>query len=427
MTRAGQSTRWPALVLVVLLLAVPLAACSATPNTSPPTTAEIGALLTRHAAAVRDHDRAAFVADLDPAAAASAFRSRQEAAYANLVQLPLTSWSYTVAGPADDAGADQAAAKQYGAGALVLHLTLQYALQGVDRTPVSEDLWWTFVRRGGHVVVAADDALADAGGVSWKGPWDYGPLLVIRGRVSLVLGHPAAGEAILQAISTTVDAAVPVVTGVWGPMWSQRVAVIVPGSADEFAEESGEAAALAAEIASTSIFDGPDPVTGAITGERLIINPAALTRLSAVGRQITIRHEITHLASAAGTTDASPRWLVEGFADYVGNLNSGQTVGTTASELRTDILAGRVPSSLPDDASFETGGAVPQAYEESWLACRLIAAQAGQAGLVRFYRLVGASPDDPDTAVAQALRQVLHESTAQFTARWRAYLETELG
>ncbi len=69
---------------------------------------------------------------------------------------------------------------------------------------------------------------------------------------------------------------------------------------------------------------------------------------------------------------------------------------------------------------------MPQAYEGAWLACRLIAQRAGQPALVRFYKLVGASPDEPDQAVAAALRAVLHETTAQFTAQWRGYVVSTL-
>ena len=49
-------------------------------------------------------------------------------------------------------------------------------------------------------------------------------------------------------------------------------------------------------------------------------------------------------------------------------------------------------------------------YEQSWLACRLIAARAGQPGLVRFYRLGRRQPGHcRPQAVAAALRAVLHE------------------
>ncbi|MDQ1722497.1 MAG: hypothetical protein QOI26_2231, partial [Pseudonocardiales bacterium] len=66
---------------------------------------------------------------------------------------------------------------------------------------------------------------------------------------------------------------------------------------------------------------------------------------------------------------------------------------------------------------------LPQAYEKSWLACRLIADRVGQAGLVRFYRVVAKAADaNPATAVAIGLRQVLHTDLATFTAAWRSYL-----
>ena len=85
------------------------------------------------------------------------------------------------------------------------------------------------------------------------------------------------------------------------------------------------------------------------------------------------------------------------------------------------------PTTLPEDAAFDTTGTAAQAYEGAWLACRLIAARAGQPALVRFYKLVGASPADADAAVAAALQRVLHETTAAFTAQWRAYVKHELG
>ena len=67
-----------------------------------------------------------------------------------------------------------------------------------------------------------------------------------------------------------------------------------------------------------------------------------------------------------------------------------------------------------------------ESYEQAWLACRLIAQRAGQAGLVRLYRLVGASASAPDAAVSSAMHSVLQESPAQFTRRWRAYLLEQL-
>jgi hypothetical protein len=410
----------------VMLSGVMVAGCSAGSDRSAPRLAEVRALLARHGAAVLNHDAAAFMSDVDTASDAADFRVRQRQVFANLMKLPLASWSYRLEAETDAKGAEAAASRRFGTGAIIVRLSLNYAFRGVDRIPTRHDLWWTFVRDDGRVVVAADDSLAQAGGQSWQGPWDFGPLVVRRGAHSLVIGHPDSARA-LDGIRARVDAAVPAVTSVWGRNWSQDVAVIVPSSDDELRAQAGQSTDATLSVAAVAISDGADPVSGAVYGQRLIVNPAALRQLSRVGQQIVVRHEITHIAAAPATSAASPTWLIEGFADYVGNLHSGQSVTTTAAELTADVRRGRVPGTLPTTDAFSTQGQSAQAYEGAWLACRLIAQRAGQAGLVRFYRVVGASPLGSSAAVAGGLRRVLHETTARFTAQWRDYLIAQLG
>jgi hypothetical protein len=413
-----------ALLAACLLFATAVAGCSSS-NRSAPSLADVRALLARHGAAVLHHDRKAFLADLDTVDSSAGFRDQQLSAFANLERLPLTTWSYHVESRTDDRAAESRAGKRFGGAALIVRISVRFAFRGVDRLPTSHDLWWTFVRHDGRVVIAADNSLANAGGVSWQGPWDFGPLDVLRGTHSLVLGHPDNAAA-LRRLEATVDSAVPAVSAVWGDAWSQDVAVVVPSSDEELAAQAGQASDVTLDIAAVAVSDGQDPLTGTVYGQRLIVNPAALARLSAIGQQITIRHEVTHIAAAKATTAASPQWLVEGFADYVGNLGSGQPVTTVATELRADVLHGKLPTTLPSQSAFATNGESAQAYEGSWLACRLIAQRAGQPALVRFYRLVGASAADSDGAVEAALQRVLHETTRQFTAQWRAYLHAQL-
>lgn len=386
---------------------------------------DVGALLARHGAAVVHHDRHAWLADLDPGAKAAAFRSEQADAFGNLVRLPLASWSYRVETRTDDRDFEAAASRKYGTPAVIVRIELSYRLRGIDTVPDTHDLWWTFVRHGGRTVIAGDSDLADAGGNSWRGPWDFGPLVVLRGAHGLVLGH-ADNAAALPSIAATVEAAVPAVSAVWGTDWNRDVAVVVPSSQAELTAEVGQTSDVTLQVAAAAVSDPRDPVTGAIAGQRLIVNPDALRNLSAVGQQITIRHEITHIADARYTGAASPRWLIEGFADYVGNLGSGQTPDVTASELRADVRHGKLPVALPDEAAFDTAGQAPQAYEAAWLACRLIAQRAGQPALVRFYKLVGGSSAQSAAAVDAAFEDVLHQSTATFTAQWRSYVAETL-
>jgi hypothetical protein len=98
-----------------------------------------------------------------------------------------------------------------------------------------------------------------------------------------------------------------------------------------------------------------------------VLNPAELPRLSALGLGIVLRHEITHVATWSLISDAMPTWLIEGFADYVGNLHSGQSVDVAAAELRTEVRVGKVPTALPTGQDFSGGTApIAQIYEEAW-------------------------------------------------------------
>jgi hypothetical protein len=156
-----------------------------------------------------------------------------------------------------------------------------------------------------------------------------------------------------------------------------------------------------------------------------VVDPRRLAQLSSVGLRILLQHEVTHLADAAATSESTPTWLVEGFAEYVGNLGSGQPVPFAASELAAQVRRGRLPRALPSAAEFSGAHAVI-AYESAWLACRLIAARIGTAGLVQFYRAVGRAAAAPNAAADSALHRYLHERSRTFVRQWRAYLRNEL-
>lgn len=420
-----------ALLAALLAVMAPLAAgCSAgsggSGSSAAPKLSDVRALLARHGAAVRAHSAKAFLADVDPTAHAKDFHDRQAAELDNLAEVPLHTWTYTLVSAVTDTAAQAAATKRYGTRTLIARVTLAYELTGIDGLPDQHDLWLSFVRRGGHTYLAGDDDLTQSGGTSWRGPWDFGPVLVQRGTASLVLGH-VQNAAQLAALARVADAAIPVVTSVWGTGWSRRLAVIAPASTAELQALVG-AGSTVADVSAVAVTAGDDPLTGKPYGQRLVLNPGALGNLSAVGERIVVQHEITHLATEPSTAETTPRWVVEGFADYVGNLGSGESVRSTAAELAAELKRGSVPSRLPGDGEFASSNQrLAQVYEEAWLACRLIAARDGQAGLVRFYRIVGTAVAPGDAAVAAGLSQVLRESLAAFTAQWRSYLTAQLG
>ena len=396
------------------------------PVVGPPASADVAAVLAvlhRHAAALIDRDAQAWAADLDQSAAAANYAGRQRQVFANLPEVPLDAWRYVLIAPVTDATVLAPAAARLGGPVVIVHVELQYALAKVDPAPTGKQLWLTGVRRGAGWKLAGDDDAAAVGGPSWRGPWDFGRLLARRGPHTLVLAHPAHRQA-GPVFADLVESALPVVTAVWGRGWNDQIAVLIPDTPQEFTAVTGDDAG-SHDLAAVAVADQVNP-DGTVLGARIVLNPATLARLDAAGRRLVVGHELTHIATRAVTSDQMPAWLVEGMADYVGNLGSSLPVAGIAAELAAEVRAGKVSSALPSDAEFD-GGRSPQAYEESWLACRLIADRVGQSGLVRFYRVVAkAAGVDPATAVAVGLRQVLRTDLAAFTTAWRAYLVGQL-
>jgi len=376
-------------------------------------------ILDRHGAALLARDRAAFLADLDVSPAAARYRAAQAATFDNVAGVPLAAWSYQITAPVTGGSVLADAAARYGAAILIARVAFRYQLRDADPAPTAHDVWLTFVRRSGRVLIASDADLAGEGGASWHGPWDFGPVVAHRGAASLVLAHPA-DDARLAAVAEVADNAVAAVTGVWGNGWPRRVVVIVSDGQDEMAAIVG--ASGGSDTAAETVADDADPSTGL----RVVLGPA---RLSSVGLGLVMRHEVTHVATWALThaSETLPTWLIEGLADYVANLGSGQAVTVAAGELRAEVASGKIPAALPANDEFTPGGTrLPQVYEEAWLACRLIATRAGQDTLVRLYRQVATSAGNPQGALDAALLDTLSLRTVQFTARWRQYVRAEL-
>jgi hypothetical protein len=415
--------RRPASALLVVAVAAALVACGSSPSKPDdvPSMAQVRALLQRHSQAVLSRSSAAFLVDVDTSSRAAAFRERQAAEIGALRDVPLASWEYDVDAQVNDPAATSAAAARYETPALLVRVAVSFRLNGIDATPSTHELYWTFVRRSGHTLLAGDDDLAASAGASWRGPWDFGRISVARGAASLVLGHPDSASS-LPAIASAVDDAVPAVTAVIGTDWPGKVAVFVPSSAAEFAALSGGVSST--DISAVTVFDDP----GQTRLARVVVRPNVLKTLSPTGLQIVLRHEITHVATATTTSPITPRWMIEGLAEYVGNLGSGQPIAQAASELATAVRSGAVPTRLPLDSDFSgTGTAVERVYEQSWLACRYLASRLRPAGLVALYVAVGRSSAPDDTAFGVELKGALGMSVPQFVAAWQTYLRTELG
>ena len=172
-------------------------------------------------------------------AAARTYRAEQAGEFANLAAVPLAAWRYRVVGPIQrPAGAAGGHGALRHARPAAARDASSYELRGIDTAADAHDQYLSFVSRRRTHLVAGDDPLAGEDTASWLPPWHYGPLAAARGAASLVLGPPA-DRSRLAALASAVDAAIAAVTAVWGTGWAQRVAVLVPASAQEFRALSG--------------------------------------------------------------------------------------------------------------------------------------------------------------------------------------------
>lgn len=374
----------------------------------------VRALLARRAAALAGRNRQAWLADVDPAA--GPFRQRQGALFDNLAGVPLRNWSYRL-DPASGLPSAEAVDARRGAGWWAPAVTLTYQLAGFDDVPTAESQRLTFVPRGDRWYLAADDDFAASGQDTPRGLWDSGPVAVVRGSRSLVLGHPGSGL-MMRLVAAGLDAAVPRVSAVWGSDWSRRVVALVPGSQEEVAQIVGRPGKHSQIAALTT----SQRAGSAAVGERIVVNPAAFGRLGALGRRVVLTHELTHVATGSATGPKVPAWLAEGFADYVGYLGLPVSYRVAAAELRADVHSGRGPRALPADGDFDGGNVeLPAVYEQAWLAVTLLAEAHGRSALVDLYREVGAG-----TSLDQALRTRWGTDLQHFTASWRRDLSQRL-
>jgi hypothetical protein len=383
-------------------------------------------LLADRAGALLRRDKTAFLAVVDPRA--TVLRERQAALFDALEEVPLGVWRY-VLDPGRQRPSDIELDRKYGRHRWwAPDVTLEYSLAGFDDRSVGVAHYLTFVQREGRWLLAADDDFEAVGLATARALWDRGPVVAERVDDVLVLGRPAARR-LLRNISALAAAAVPRVTAVWGPGWRQGLVVLVPSSGEEMRELLGSDSDLSqiAAVATAELGGGVgdfDP-----TSDRVLVNPDTFGKLGQLGRQVVLTHEVSHVATRRATGPALPVWLAEGMADYVAYQDVDLPLALSARELRKDVREGRLPAALPVDADFDGGNpALAQAYEQAWLAVRLIAQQHGQEALLRFYRTVGARRGvTADVALEEALRSELGTSTAALMQAWLAALRRDLG
>ncbi|WP_416071309.1 hypothetical protein [Streptomyces sp. ME02-8801-2C] len=376
-----------------------LVACDGRPGTDT-ASADVQQLLDQRAAAVLAGDAPAYA------------RTGEPAEFTRLRALPLAAWSYRLT-----------ALHPTGDGEATADVELSYRVEGIDKAPLNTGRTLSLTERAdGHWYVDADRPAREAG----QQLWDQGTVTAVRGTHSLVLGVGQSART-LSRYAGLADRAVPLVTQAWGGAWTKRIVVLVPKSLDGMAALLGSPASSYRGIAAVTTGETGGSVRA--PADRIIVNPDAYSVLGDFGKQVVLTHETTHVATRTATSAATPLWLSEGYADWVGYRSTGRTAVQVAPELARVVDSGEVPDALPVDADFGfdgDGAKLARAYESGWLACRMIADRWGETRLGEFYRAVGAHGTRAG-AVEGALADVLGTTPKEFTALWRDYVRAQLG
>ncbi|CAM3619379.1 hypothetical protein [Nocardioides zeicaulis] len=272
---------------------------------------------------------------------------------------------------------------------------LTWRLGDVDAGTSRADVVASFAPDGDRLALTGFDA-PPAGSSARLPLWLRDRLSVarLRGAVVLVDGPRRLARTVARRAVHGVDVVRRVL-----PRWSSSVVVEVPASAAELDETLGAQPGTYAGIAAVTTAAGSS--TGASAPVHVFVNPDVTSRLRGAGAQVVLSHELVHVATDATRTPMAT-WLLEGFADYVAlrdvALPDRTTLGRAVRAARRD----GVPRGLPADAAFGTRSADLQArYEEAWLACRVVAGELGEQGLLRLYD-AAAGGEPVDAALARA-------------------------
>ncbi|MEV6951364.1 hypothetical protein [Streptomyces sp. NPDC051183] len=322
-----------------------------------------------------------------------------------LAGVPLEGWSYEVTSVREDGVRAFARAE------------LRYRLAGFDAAPAGSAREVELAAGpGGRWRVTADRPAPGA----LPQLWDQGPVTVRRGAHALVLGGAGQSPETLEAVAAEADRAVPAVSAAWPEPWAGRVVVVVPGSLERMAQLLGRPADEYRGLGAVTVGRvGTAPAAA----DRVVVNPEGYGQLTAEGRRIILTHETTHVATRAATTETTPLWLSEGFADWAAYRGTGSSPAQAAPALGRAVRAGELPGALPVNGAFAFGGdsdALARAYEGAWLACRLVAQEWGDAALVALYGKAGREP------LPTALQETLGTDPAGLTRAWQDYLRREL-
>lgn len=397
--------------------------------------AELEVVLARWADALRSGNAEALAEVFHPAAAREFVESEQRRAR-YLAGVPLAEWRYEVTSApeafvppdlAEDVGSAETWAPE---------IRLVYQLAS-DRTQASRTLR-VVVARHGEEWRLVDDGSAVGEDRADAGPWDFGPIRAETvpwgGRESLILAHPG-DEDIMSETAELLPEALDEANAFWRTEWDSQIAVFVAQTSEEFSaitggvHDHGFAAAVAVSDPQPTANRQPDTdiprEPRSVTGQRIVLNAPVFRQLSAETRTNVLRHELSHVITREQTDPATPLWVLEGAAEFVGRTPEAP-IAEGAPRVRALVLQHGRPDTLPRDDHFLAGGETSAlAYELAWTFVAFLADTFGTAKIPRIYYEL-AAPGSGRAVIDERLRTVTGSGLSHLIEEWGAWLEREM-
>jgi hypothetical protein len=388
-----------ALLLVLLVGLSGLYGCSAfdggddhePPVASADVAADVRALLTRHARALRAGKMTAFLDDVDPVD--KRFAARQKRYFLNLRQLPLARFGWRV--PENSVSETDDGLRA------VVELRMQ--LEGYDAAPVVTPQVLTFSRTDDDELLLAGDRdreFDDRYDIELA-PWDLMRIDVEEGDGVLGIFDAKSVDAAYQILASVergidaIDAEVPV-------DWSERVVVYALSDIRALAELDNLPGGDPDKLDGVAFPVRAGPRTRKLASTRFMLHPRMIYRNDQT-RDRLIRHELTHVALGL-RDDKVPTWLSEGIAEYV----SVQPIASYRRMIAKDALSEAEAGldGLPGDKTFN-GPRSGANYGVAWYACEYIAATYGEDALWRLFDAMRAEGGTREKGQDRVIRDVL--------------------
>ena len=357
-------------------------------------------LVEEREAALRDGDKKAFMSTVDEDALQ--FVATQERWWDNLAQLPLADIDLS---PVDEAAPEQTTAD------LVIPVDFTMRLDGYETAAVTRRLTYAFRQDGDRVVLLDDRDRAEDVESGWVGePWETSRIVVRTTPDLLVVFDEETepwADSVMGDLATSARMVADVVPGWSGKVVAYDVSdttLIEDSSAMEVWETGGIAFPVLAE-----------PDSDEVAAHRFVVNPEAAH--NSTTREFLLPHEIAHIALAE-RDDSSPRWLVEGAAEYV--ARAGYSPEQQRRLAAGVFLAGGTPQLANGPEFYATPGS---SYELAGAACTYLAQTLGREVLWSLMDAYGVEMDRrgsggiPADVVDSILRAETGMDTSALTRR----------